>query len=741
MKSAPLFVLLTAAASAAAQTPPAAPASAPPRAQSQLEKVEVSGQVSDENKRRTSTASKIIISREDLLRFGDGNLIDLMRRLPGVTPGGRPGRGGEVRMRGMGGGFTQILVDGERMAPGFQIDQIPPEQVERIEIQRAPTAETGARAVAGTLNIVLREPLARKLHELRVSVGGDHGEPQTQLAWTRNDSLGPGLNYSLTAVANSQRRADDIHSRTRTFDAQSGALREQTSQLGSSLDSRKSLNVNGRLLWRLGEGEQLTLMPFAVLARGENDSQFMQTGVPRYDAARSHSESDFKALRLGGNYQKRLAEFTRLELRLNGGRTQVDSESTRLESLAGAAVRRQDDRNDNRDSNLNAVAKLSHQTAAEHNWVSGLEAEWGARDNQRVTLENGAPKPGLAEFGEDLSARTQRLAAYTQDEWQATPNWSLHGGLRWETIESRGDAGPGVGTLGAVRNTSRVLSPLAHALWKPDPKGQGRGRDQLRMSLTRSYRGASLNDLIARPSINNQTPSGLNTEITADRAGNPNLKPELATGLELAWEHYLSKGGLLSANLFGRQIDGLIRNVVALETVSWDASQRWVTRPRNLGDARTYGIELEAKARVDELFTSLPPLPLQLRANLSLFKSRVDGIPGPHNRLDAQPRYSANLGADYRQGAWSLGANLSLTPEVLIQQTEILQSRTSKRRVIDTYLQWAQSRDLSWRLGLSNLDPLESFGQTQVDSGDIRFETESRQRSFRTWTLRAEMRF
>jgi len=44
-------------------------------------------------------------------------------------------------------------------------------------------------------------------------------------------------------------------------------------------------------------------------------------------------------------------------------------------------------------------------------------------------------------------------------------------------------------------------------------------------------------------------------------------------------------------------------------------------------------------------------------------------------------------------------------------------------------------------MGLSNLDPLESVGQTQVDSGDIRFETESRQRSFRTWTLRAEMRF
>jgi outer membrane receptor for ferrienterochelin and colicins len=115
---------------------------APSPAQPQLDKVEVTSQNSDENRRRTATASKIVISRDDLLRFGDGNLSDLMRRLPGVTPGGRPGRGGEIRMRGMGGGFTQLLVNGERMAPGFSIDQIAPDQIERIEIQRAPTAET-----------------------------------------------------------------------------------------------------------------------------------------------------------------------------------------------------------------------------------------------------------------------------------------------------------------------------------------------------------------------------------------------------------------------------------------------------------------------------------------------------------------------------------------------------------------------------------------------------------------------
>ena len=734
-----LALLLNAAAQAqtsAPPAPPAAPASlpaAPSPAQPQLDKVEVTSQNSDENRRRTATASKIVISRDDLLRFGDGNLSDLMRRLPGVTPGGRPGRGGEIRMRGMGGGFTQLLVNGERMAPGFSIDQIAPDQIERIEIQRAPTAETGARAVAGTINIILREPLVQKLHELRVTLGADHGEPQLQAAWTRNDAFGEDLRYSLTVVANHQRRFDDIDSVITTTTPELSLL-GQTAQQGKSLDRRSSLNTNARLLWRLGKGESLTFMPFMVLARGSTDSRFSQSGVARYDAASSHNEGRFRMLRFGSQYQSPLGEGRRLELRANGGRTVLEGDSRRLETLAGATARTQDDHNENRDDNLSLAAKLNLQTDREHNWVSGLELEHGRRDNTRTTLEDGVPKPGLSDFGEQLAARTLRLAAFTQNEWQASPQWNLHGGLRYEQIESRGD--PGFGAT--VRNTSRVWSPIAHALWKPDPKS----RNQLRMSLTRSYRAANLGDLIARPSINGQIPSGPNTVATPDRAGNPLLEPELATGLEFGLEHYLAKGGLLSANLFARDISGLIRNVLALESVSWDASPRWVSRPRNLGKARVYGLELEAKARADELLDSAPAW-LQLRANLSLFASDVQGIPGPHNRIDAQPRATANLGLDARipESSWSLGGNWSWTPEVEIQQTEILRSVTSRRQVLDAYLQYAVRRDLNWRLGVSNAAPLDALTQTVVDSGSQIVRTDDRKRTFTSWNLRAEMRF
>ena len=90
-----------------------------------------------------------------------------------------------------------------------------------------------------------------------------------------------------------------------------------------------------------------------------------------------------------------------------------------------------------------------------------------------------------AEFGDNLSASSLRLAAYAQDEWNLTPNWAAHAGLRWEAIATRGS---GRGGQPEARNRSSVWTPLLHAVWKPDPKG----RDQVRISLTRSYRSPTL---------------------------------------------------------------------------------------------------------------------------------------------------------------------------------------------------------------------------------------------------------
>ncbi len=149
----------------------------------------------DTEQRRQSTAAKIVIGRDEIDKFGDATVGEVLRRLPGVTTPGAPGRGGPPRMRGLGGGFTQLLIDGQRVPPGFSLESLTPEQIERIEILRAPTAETGARAIAGTINIITREGFRRRLNDLRLGTGVENGE------------LSPGV----LLVAQRQRRHAHLH--------------------------------------------------------------------------------------------------------------------------------------------------------------------------------------------------------------------------------------------------------------------------------------------------------------------------------------------------------------------------------------------------------------------------------------------------------------------------------------------------------------------------------------------------
>jgi iron complex outermembrane receptor protein len=444
-------------------------------------------------------------------------------------------------------------------------------------------------------------------------------------------------------------------------------------------------------------------------------------------------------LRLGSLYNQRLSEDSRLELRAGLGSARLDSDSLRRE-FAGAAgdglpLRSQQDVLNNRDRSLNLAGKLSQQLGqiegVEHSLVSGLELESNQRRQQRNSLQNGDPRPELSEFGDDFDASTLRLAAYVQDEWNPSKQWSAYAGLRWEGIRTHSSA-----NNYAVSNSSQVLTPLLHAVWKPEEKS----RDQVRMSLTRSYRAPNTQDLIARPSINNQYPSGANTANEPDRAGNPSLRPETALGLDLALERYLSKGGVLSAGVFARRINDLMRNVTRLETVSWSSEQRWVSRPQNLGKALSSGVELEAKFRLDEFFDEA--LPISLRSNLSLFRSRVDEIPGPNNRLDQQPRYTANLGADYRLRSLplQLGASLNFTPDNLLQQSLLQQSRSDRKRVFDAFALWNIDRDWALRLSASNLAPQDYGSGTIINTGEQLITTDNYGRTFTTWQLRLEVK-
>ncbi len=687
--------------------PPAARSQSAPPAQT-LERIEISRD-RDSDVRRASTASRIVIGREEIDRHGDSSIAETLRRLPGVTSGGRPGRGGEPRMRGMGGGYTQILINGERMPPGFSLDSLPPEQVERIEIMRAPTAEHGARAIAGTINIVLREALVKRLNELRLNVATERGLVQPQATLTRNDTIGDGA-YNVTLTVNRYDGRDDIDNRSLVEDRATGAPLLDQRETGTSRNQRESLHLNGRLQWRPVAGSSLELRPLVIASRSGNDSsldlqQPIGIAPPPYAHAESSADSRFSMLRLNAQGQQRLTENTRLELRGHASGSRWHRDSLRQEfDGGGLEVREIDERTRSRDRGWSAAGKLSHKTAAEHGLVSGWEAESTTRSQRRTTLENGRPQ--VADLGEVFDASTQRLAAYVQDEFNPTRSTSVSAGLRWERISTRSD-----GASGGVRNRSDVWTPLLHAVWRPHEDA----RDQIRVSLTRSYRSPRLDELIARPSISLRypLPSG-NIATSPDWAGNPDLQPELARGIDIAYERHFANGGVLSANIFHRRIADLIRTITELEDVAWADVPRWVTRPRNVGTATVQGIELEAKLRLDELSADAPPL--AIHANLSLFRSRVDSVPGPDNRIDQQPRATANLGAEYRPRAVPLriGASVNWTPASTIRRSEIQSGTTSRKVVADAFVLWLIDADTRLRFSIGNAVPRDFVSSNTV---------------------------
>ncbi|MFO1297643.1 MAG: TonB-dependent receptor [Rubrivivax sp.] len=742
-----------ASASAASASAPAAAASAPARSASAPAartpasgaRIEISGgRDADIEARRRSTAARIVIGREEIDKFGDASVAEVLRRLPGVTTPGAPGRGGPPRLRGLGSGYTQLLIDGQRLPPGFSLDSLTPEQIERIEILRAPTAETGARAIAGTINIVLREGFRRRLNDLRVGAGFENGAVAPGLHWTRNDSVDDFI-YNVSLGLFRPNRITDSESETLLTRRDDGTLVEQAAGTLHSVDKRTAVALTSRLQWRLSEGgDSLLLTPHLFHNEGRTDRDFTRTQSPPplpgesfYDSGGSDTTSHFTNARLGGQWRQRLSPAVRMELSGGGGvlRSAYDTQRTEFQSGVAVPTRATDDTGTTRERSLNLTAKFSGvavpgaaaaiQAAegaaplasaagaaapAEHSLVGGLEFETVRRDETRVYTDNGVVQ--AAEFGDTFEASTLRLAAYLQDEWNLDAHWAFHAGLRWEGIRTRGDAGDGTHPT----NTSSVTTPLVHVLWKPDPAR----RDQVRLSVTRSYRAPTTQSLIARPSINQRVPAtgpgaGTNDPTSPDSAGNPDLKPERAIGVDLALERYLDGGGLLSANTFYRHISDLMRRVTTLESVSWSPFPRWVARQQNIGNATTAGLELEAKYRLDQLVADA--LRVELRHNLAFYRSRVQGIPGPDNRLDEQAHITANFGADYRLRSLplTLGGNLNIVPGYRTQLADDRATIVTSKRVVDIFALWTFSPAVALRVLANNAAPRDYASTTEFD--------------------------
>ncbi len=96
---------------------------------------------------------------------------------------------------------------------------------------------------------------------------------------------------------------------------------------------------------------------------------------------------------------------------------------------------------------------------------------------------------------------------------------------------------------------------------------------------------------------------------------------------------------------------------------------------------------------------------IDVRANASLLRSRVDGINGPNNRLAEQPDGTLNLGADYKlaKSPLTVGGNINWTPGYTIQLTNEQTSTQPDKLSLEAYGLWVFSPGYQMRVSASNL--------------------------------------
>ena len=646
------------------------------------EKIEVS-RPKDYDERRESTVAKIVVGRDELERFGDTSLTDVLKRLPGVTVTAQGG----ISLHGLGGGYTQILLDGQPPPFGFSLESLSPDMIERIEIFRSASAEHSTQAVAGTINIVLRKSVSHAKRSAKLSGGATHGQPELKADGEVADRSGP-LSYVVTGSILRNEFANE-------------ALVEQVGRdAGGVIDSIivtpqpsngwfEAFSLGPRLEWTLAPGHTLAWQNFLQTSRAHavyhEQARTLLGPPPAYPRNDLDIPSDYRTLRSSLAWSRALAEGAKVESKLS-----LDAFRSHYEAGWQAyddAGRHILDRNVHavaRDETFTWTGKYVAPFVTGHALSAGWDGKSIRRAENRIQDDitfGGAPP---ARIDESYDARVRQLAFYGQDEWEFASRASAYLGLRWEGLDTRS-----VGNVVTeVANRSSVWSPILQVVWKLP----GTGKDQVRAALARTYKAPTTRELIPRRYIANN-----NTATSPDFEGNPELRPEIAWGLDAAYEHYFPGGGNLSVSANARRID----DVIVRELFNRDGV--WITRPANDDRAIARGVEIDAKLPLRSFFPRSPAI--ELRMNASRNWSRVDSIPGPDNRLARQTPFTANFGVDYEAAALplALGGSFTFTGGGRVRTSLTQSAYVSPSRRLDLYALWKIGPQVKLRITGSNL--------------------------------------
>lgn len=684
-------VLLPASLSATAQNqaPDAGTAGEP----KQLDTVVVQAEIAYRD-RTDDIAPTLVYDLEYFQRFEPNTVGDMLKRVPGVGfVGSDIMEYDGVQLRGLGGGYTQVLINGKKV-PGagddrsFYVDRIPAEMVDHIEIKRSASANRSGDAMAGAINIVLRDAYEFTGSYIRVGVNRwDDGEINPTFgAVTSFEALGG----RLLAGINVQ---DRYRAKTKRSDRFTDDTREEKVSWEDQTEVKDGRDYSANLSYTadVGDTGRFSIDGFYVKTDRDvtevsfeeelDDDETIDIRVPGRDPY------DQKNYGIGAEYRFDMA----------GGRTAVSIDHARFENdqatTEGEHVYVSGAENWDDTWSIPADAEWD-ETVYEAESVTAKDAETGFR------LTHARPLGGAElEFGVDYRTKKREGLLVTY-EWEAeeegqTPaslaDYDLDGSVASVIEEKRLDPYimlSGKGDAFSWEAGLRYETTKSEVEYLEDDESEGRvSKDynellpsvNLRWNLGEADRiSLSLAKTIKRPNFNELLPALLDGEFgDNDYIGNPELDPETANGLDLGFEHRLGRKGVVGVNFFYRDVKDLIEIVNTgvpseemqdtweemiedgdavdlADAMAQEPASSWLYTSDNVGDGKVYGFEFDVS-------TPLSAIGLEntgIFANYSWVKSKVDDFLG-ERRFNDQAKSVYNIG--FIHDLPTLGASFGAT--------------------------------------------------------------------------------
>lgn len=121
------------------------------------------GQARALNMQRSKDNISNVVSSDQIGRFPDANIGDALKRIPSITVNYDQGEARFANIRGTEPRLNSITINGERIpsAEGeiraVQLDLIPSDVIETIEVNKAVTPDMDADAIGGSVNLITRQ--------------------------------------------------------------------------------------------------------------------------------------------------------------------------------------------------------------------------------------------------------------------------------------------------------------------------------------------------------------------------------------------------------------------------------------------------------------------------------------------------------------------------------------------------------------------------------------------------------